>query len=120
MSTITIRDVTIENFYTCIGLKLDKEQEKYVAPNVLSIAESRVNPCYHPYAIYLDEVVIGFVMTDYDPSLEPKNKYWIPRLMIDFRYQGKGYGKRAMKEVINQISRHEDCECIRLSIIQKM
>ncbi|WP_099354971.1 GNAT family N-acetyltransferase [Fredinandcohnia onubensis] len=115
MSPIKIKEITIENFYECISLKLGEGQDRKIAPNVLSIAESKVNPCYTPYAIYLDEVVIGFVMTDYDPSLEPRNKYWVPRLMIDVRYQGKGYGKSAMKKIIDQLRTNEDCECIRLS-----
>ncbi|MFS0862756.1 GNAT family N-acetyltransferase [Fredinandcohnia sp. 179-A 10B2 NHS] len=116
MSKITIKPITIENIYKCIGLKVAEEQTNYIAPNVLSIAESKVNSCYTPYAIYAEEDVVGFVMTDYDPSLEVRNKYWVPRMMIDVHYQGKGYGKQAMREVINLLSRNEDCEYIRLSI----
>ncbi|MFE8699947.1 GNAT family N-acetyltransferase [Cytobacillus sp. FJAT-54145] len=115
MSIISIRDLTTENFYKCINLRLSEEQEKQIVSNVYSIAESKVNPCYTPYIIYLGEEVIGFVMTDYDPSLDDENKYWVPRLMIDSRFQGKGYGKEAMKIIIDRLRLKEDCKYIRLS-----
>jgi diamine N-acetyltransferase len=37
--------------------------------------------------------------------------------MIGEQFQGKGYGKSAMKEVIEMISKKEDCERIRLSVV---
>ncbi len=115
MGNISVQDVTISNFSKCINLQLGEGQENQIASNLYSIAESKVNPCYTPYAIYLDDTVIGFAMTDYDPALDEKNKYWVPRLMIDSRYQGKGYGKEAMKIVINDLKSKVDCRYIRLS-----
>ncbi|WP_456278776.1 GNAT family N-acetyltransferase [Bacillus sp. AK128] len=115
MTTVSVRDLSLNNFYKCINLKLREEQEKQVVSNLYSIGESKVNPCYTPYVIYLGEEVIGFVMTDYDPSLEDQNKYWVPRMMIDHRFQGKGYGKEAMEIVIERLSVNEDCKYIRLS-----
>ncbi|MBM6617575.1 GNAT family N-acetyltransferase [Bacillus suaedaesalsae] len=115
MQHLTINEVTVHNFIPVINLKLAESQKNHIASNVYSIAESKVNPCFTPYAIYLGEEVIGFVMTDYDQTLEDKNKYWIPRLMIDERYQGKGYGKLAMNIIIENLFSNDDCSCIRLS-----
>lgn len=112
---ISIQDITKENIYKCISLKLSEEQKNRIAPNVYSIAESKVITNYTPYAINLDDVVIGFVMVDYDPTLSDEDKYWVPRFMIDQRYQGKGYGKQAMKQVIENLRTNEDCQRIRLS-----
>jgi diamine N-acetyltransferase len=115
MAELEISGLTQENLYKCIHLKLGEGQGNLIAPNVYSIAESKVNLCFTPYAINLDKEVIGFVMVDYDPTLDEKNKYWIPRFMIDIRYQAKGHGKEAMKKIINTLSANEDCSFIRLS-----
>lgn len=115
MTKISLQDITKDNFYKCISLKLSEEQKNRIAPNVYSIAESKVITNYMPYAIYLEDVVIGFVMVDYDPTLPAEDKYWVPRFMIDQRYQGQGYGKTAMRIVIEKLCANEDCERIRLS-----
>lgn len=115
MANITIQNVTQENIYKCIALKLGEDQKDRIAPNVYSIAESKVITNYTPYAIYLDDHVIGFVMVDYDPTLNNEDKYWVPRFMIDQRYQGKGYGKIAMRQVIENLRSKHDCQRIRLS-----
>ncbi|MGJ7912527.1 GNAT family N-acetyltransferase [Neobacillus sp. LXY-1] len=47
-----------------------------------------------------DDKMVGFTMFGLSPIL---NVYFITRLMIDYRYQGKGYGKAAMLEIINQM-----------------
>ncbi|KAA0546698.1 GNAT family N-acetyltransferase [Bacillus sp. BGMRC 2118] len=115
MNTITIHEVNAHNFNSVINLKLADFQKDYIASNVYSIAESKVNSCYTPYSINLGKEVIGFVMTDYDPNLEDQNKYWIPRFMIDARYQGKGYGKQGMQVILKGLFTNEDCSFVRLS-----
>ncbi|MDZ5473740.1 GNAT family N-acetyltransferase [Bacillus sp. 31A1R] len=115
MAVISVRELTLDNIYKCINLNLDESQKNRIAPNVYSIAESKVNPNYTPYVIYADQDVIGFAMVDYDPTLDGEDKYWVPRFMIDVRQQGKGYGKEAMKQIIHMLKEAPDCERIRLS-----
>lgn len=59
-----------------------------------------------PYAIYNDGIMVGFVMAVYQPidvdnPEDDEDIYYLPRLMIDKKYQGKGYGKEAMKKIID-------------------
>ncbi|MGD6965555.1 GNAT family N-acetyltransferase [Rossellomorea vietnamensis] len=115
MAQISIQELTVENMYKCLDLKLAEDQVDRIAPNVYSIAESKVNPNFTPYAIQLDEEVIGFVMTEYDPKEIEERKYWIPRFMIDVSYQRKGYGKEAMQQVIGMFKGNDDCHYISLS-----
>lgn len=115
MTNVTIRDLTRENIYKVINLKLDEDQVDRVAPNVYSIAESKVRTDFTPRVIYLAEEIIGFVMTDFDPNEREDRKFWIPRFMIDKRYQRKGYGKKAMHEVIRILMEHNECHYIGLS-----
>lgn len=115
MAQISIQELTVKNLYKCLELKLAEDQVDRIAPNVYSIAESKVDPNLTPYAIHLDEEVIGFVMTENDPNEIEERKYWIPRFMIDLSFQRKGYGKEAMQQVIDMLKKNEDCHYIGLS-----
>jgi len=111
--TITLRDITRENFNRCIELVVREEQKSFVATNVYSIAQSRVEPTFVPQAIYDGEEMVGFVMYGYDPE---ENCYYVGRLMIDKNQQGKGYGRAAMREAIRRMRKQPDCREIALSI----
>jgi diamine N-acetyltransferase len=63
----------------------------------LVLAQSKVQPECIPLAVYDDELLVGFVMNCID---EDDGEYWIYRLMIDKQYQSKGYGKKAMKKLL--------------------
>ncbi|WP_158282224.1 GNAT family N-acetyltransferase [Salipaludibacillus keqinensis] len=115
MAQISIQELTVKNLYKCLNKKLAEDQINRVAPNVYSIAESKVDPNFTPYAIHLDEEVIGFVMTENDPNEIKERKYWIPRFMIDVSYQRKGYGKEAMRHIIDMFKKNDDCHYIGLS-----
>lgn len=42
--------------------------------------------------------------------------WWIYRLMIDERYQGRGYGRAALEQVIARIRQEPGCDKIIVSI----
>lgn len=107
-----LRKISSENFIICGRLSVGKDGEKFVAPNVWSLAQAYVrlenNECKPiPFGIYKDEVMVGFIMMAYyreDQDEELKeNIYNIWRFMIDENYQGKGYGKEALLKAIKYI-----------------
>ena len=107
MAEIVLREITRENFRECVSLKLEPSQEALVAPNVESLAEAKVDPTLVPLAIYDraalgaplgDHGMVGFTM--YGPVAAVG---FIKRLMIDKRFQRKGYGRAAMREVIRRL-----------------
>lgn len=53
-----------------------------------------------PYAVYSDDKLVGFVMYCVDVD---DNEHWLYRLMIDKKYQGKGYGKKALTIVLDNM-----------------
>ncbi|MFC1954894.1 GNAT family N-acetyltransferase [Chloroflexota bacterium] len=110
--TTTLRSITIENWIECIKLKVRQDQQDFVATNVYSIAGSKVDPSMVPKAIYNEEVMVGFTMYGRDPE---DGKYWIVRLMIDEQYQGNGYGKQAILQVINLLKQNDNCTDITVS-----
>lgn len=109
---ITLREITKDNWKQCISLKVAPNQQNFVASNLYSLAESRFEPDCMPLAIYHDETMVGFTLYGRDSS---DGSYWIARLMVDQQYQGRGYGRAAMQEVIRRLKATPDCAEIRIS-----
>ena len=112
METVSLRDVTPDNFEKIVGMKVRPDQQGFVAPNDYSLAESKVFPRHYPFAIYAGEDPVGFLMYDY---WDERKEYWIARLMIAADHQGKGYGRAAMLLAIQLIRGQPGCSSISLS-----
>ena len=97
---IEFKEIDRENFWEVVDLKVTKEQNYFVASNAISIAQSKVQPECIPYAVYYDETLIGFVMYCLDAK---DNEYWIYRMMIEQKFQGKGYGYKTLEKLIQMI-----------------
>lgn len=110
---VTLREITPENFDECVNLKVADDQKTFVAANVYSIAQSKVYPMDLPFAVYNDDdEMVGFVLLGLDTDI---NSYYLARLMIDEKHQGKGYGRAAMLAVIEELKKkNEDCREIYL------
>lgn len=109
---IELQKITDDNFDECIKLEPKEEQKSYVASNICSLAEAYVALTNNegvpmPYAIYNNDIMVGFIMLLYTEAQEnhDENAYWVCRLMIDKLYQGKGYGKEAMTKALELIRR---------------
>jgi diamine N-acetyltransferase len=107
--SVTLQPITEENWRICIGLEPAPDQRRFVAPNVYSLTEAQFYPAAQTRAIYADETMVGFVVWGIGPQ-EPPGTMWISRLMIDQRYQGRGYGRTAMLLVMDEII-HTVPEC---------
>jgi diamine N-acetyltransferase len=111
---ISLREITPENFSEVIDLNVAEDQRLFVAPNVKSIAQAKIYPTAVPLAIYHENEPVGFAMYAFDTD---DQKYYLVRLMIDEKHQGKGYGKAAALEVIERMKQIEDCRAIYLSFV---
>ena len=103
--------ITWENYATvAVGLKLNEKQQTFLGNNELSLVQAYVSSAndehpWLPFAIYLDDTVIGFTMIAYATAGEliKENHYGIYRFMIAEEYQGKGYGREALAKIIEKI-----------------
>lgn len=98
-----LREITGDNYQRILNLSTGKGQEKFVTANLYSLAHAWVfQKTARPYALYEGEEPVGFIMFDWRPE-----KKWVEiwRLMIDHRFQGKGYGRRAMELALEKIRR---------------
>lgn len=114
--TIYFKDINEENWKECIFLTTNKDNkhsicEEFVASNALSIAQSKIQKGWITKAIYDENIMIGFTMYGY---CYENSFYEICRLMIDHKYQGKGYGKAALRKVIEEMKKFKDCNEIYL------
>lgn len=103
-----LEKVSGKNVWDILKLTVYKEQENFVASNDVSIIEAYIaitgNGYAFPFGIYENDTLIGFLMIgfdtdDYWDDAPPvaKGNYNLWRLMIDRKYQNKGYGKEALK-----------------------
>jgi diamine N-acetyltransferase len=111
---VALREITRENFRECVRLATTEDHARFVAPNVFSIAESKVSPHFVPLAIYDGDAMIGFAMHGRVPET---GRHYIHRFMIAAGHQGKGYGKEAMRLLIAEMAKSPDCREIYLSYV---
>lgn len=112
--SISLREITKDNFKDCVDLKVAEEQKYFVATNVMSIAQSKVYSHMIPLAVYKNEEIVGFTLYGKDPE---SNKYYIIRLMIDEKFQDEGFGKQATLKLIERMGKNKDCNEIYLYFV---
>ena len=109
---IELREINMENFQECIRLSVAESQRKFVASNMYSLAEAKADGASNPLAIYYEDQMVGFTMYCYESD---SKLGYIDRLMVGAEYQGQGYGRAAMIEVIARLQNTPGCERIRTS-----
>ena len=112
--TVTLRPITRDNLWAVVDLKPHPGQEESVADNIDSIANAYVEPTFVPLAVYAGDELVGFAMYGQHPET---GAWWVIRLMIDGKYQGKGYGRAAMEAVIAMMAERVGCEEIVTSFV---
>ena len=123
---IELRKISIldDNMKECIELGVLPEQEDFVASNAFSLAEAYDTNKAHtqeskfavavPYAIYENGKMVGFVMYGYFPPgkdddsddesyNQDEPQYYVWRLLIDKNHQGRGIGREAVRQVMEEI-----------------
>lgn len=107
---IYLKEITNKNIWKVCALEPFDEQKDFVAENIQSLAEAYATRNEGnnalPLAVYQDDELIGFVMIgkgtvgNEEESDLIKENYCLWRLMIDKKFQGKGYGKQTMDAVM--------------------
>ena len=116
---IRLVKITYKNIWDILDLKVFRSQKNFVAPNVDSIATAYAthdSGCFaFPFGIYDDDKPVGFLMIGFNEAVmyeafddveapeSLRNNYSIWRLMIDKRYQGRGYGREAIRLALDFI-----------------
>ena len=104
----------MENFRECIKLSVAEAQKGFVASNMYSLAEAQTDGVSQPRAIYAGEQMVGFIMYDFEPK---KDRGYISRLMVAEEHQRTGYGREAMRQVIEEFKRNPACKEIQTAVV---
>lgn len=92
---VELRKITKENYEECLNLNIAESQKAFVSSTAHSLAQAWVYyDTAFPFAIYADNIMVGFIMLGY---YEVGGYYTLWKLMVDEKYQNKGYGKKALK-----------------------
>ena len=106
-----LEPVDVRNVWKILKLRVSEQQKEFVAPNDASIVEAYLTLAagghVFPFGVMAGEEPVGFVMIGYgvDDAYEDAPRiaygnYSVWRLMIDERYQGRGYGSAALRLAI--------------------
>jgi diamine N-acetyltransferase len=111
MPAIELREITYDNFESVIGLGVSEGQNIFVAPVVFALAEAFVyRPQLWALAAYDGDEPVGFVMYGHQLS---RDRWKVQSLIVDERYQGRGYGRAIMQAVIAlMVERHRCHEIV--------
>lgn len=111
---IHLEKIDYRNIWDIIELEVTEPQEEFVASNQISLAQAYgvrdSETKAFPFGIYHDDTPVGFLMIgfneaatygdDEEPPGTLAGNYSLWRLMIDRRYQRKGYGREAVKQAL--------------------
>jgi len=97
-SKVSLKEITPETVRTICSLKVSESQDKFVAPNAISIAQAYFEPMAWFRAIYADDTPVGFIMLEKNTE---KAEYFLWRMMIAEEYQRMGFGDQAMRILID-------------------
>jgi GNAT superfamily N-acetyltransferase len=116
-SVVSLREITDENRDAVLALRIAASQEGYVSSVADSLEEARETPEGNPWyrAVYADGEPVGFVMLSWNVTPDPPRiigPWFLWKLLIDERHQGRGYGREAVKLVADIAREHGAAELL--------
>lgn len=103
------REIGMANLSEILDVKVLPYQEKYVAPNAVTVAQFHYEPSAWMRGLWDGDTAVGLIAM-INPSVEspsfeegdPDDGGYLWRLMIGVDHQGKGYGRQAMQVAFDQ------------------
>jgi diamine N-acetyltransferase len=114
-SVVSLQEITAETVRPVCKLSVDEAQRRFVAPNAVSLAEALFSDHAWYRAIQADDTLVGFLMVEDKPEVP---EYFLWRFMIDGRYQGLGFGRRALELVVDHVRTRPGATKLETSVVQ--
>jgi diamine N-acetyltransferase len=120
---VRLREITSANRAAVEALTVTATQAEYVTGVEESLVEAAETPDARPWyrGVYLAHEPVGFVMiSDGITVVNPDylGPYYLWRLLIDQRYQGRGYGSAALSLVVEHVRARPDARMLITSVGQ--
>ena len=119
-SKVSLREITAATVRAVTKLAVTEYQNRFLAPNAVSLAQALFAPDAWYRAIYLGDELVGFVMLSDQSLLDPvptRPEAFVWRFMVDARYQYMGIGRAAMHLVIEHVRSKRVFEVLKLSYV---
>ncbi|MCI0573348.1 MAG: GNAT family N-acetyltransferase [Myxococcaceae bacterium] len=119
---VSLQEVTRANWRDALALGVHPAQQRFVAdvepPAAIALAKAYVRPSgipVVPFGIYAGIAMVGFLVLAYEPGSE--ENYWLSHFFVDRRYQGQGYGGRALETLARKLeAEHPSCRALQLTV----
>ena len=115
---ITFKPVTQENRAEVLKLKVGEGQAHFIESVQQCLDEADRRKSWRPVGIYHEEELVGFAMYGFFWEYFPAGRVCLDRLLIDERYQGRGYGKAALQMLLERLTGEYRRKKIYLSVIE--
>lgn len=99
------------NWESYLTIQVQSTQENFVPSVLYSLAQAKFENLF-PLGITLDNEIVGFLMYGNFSGI-----FWINRILIDKKFQRKGIGKAALRQLIAQFRQNPQCKEIRTSFV---
>ena len=116
-AAVSLREIKRETLRPFLRMKVAESQERMVANNAVSIAQAHFEPKAWFRGIYADETPVGFIML-YDDPEEPV--YFLWRLMVAAEFQGMGYGRKAIAQLVEYVKTRPNATELKVSHVPEL
>jgi diamine N-acetyltransferase len=118
---VRLVEITPENAAAVRRLRVTAGQEAYVASVAESLEEAAASPEAGPWcrAVYINDTPVGFVMLGISVEAQDERypfRYFLWRLLIDERFQGRAYGAETIDSVVAELRTHPGADALFTSV----
>ncbi len=101
---MTLRPITDDNRVSVLALRVRPSQERFVGSVQQALQDAADYPHAKPWyrAMYVGDDPVGFVMVSWNVPPQPPDiigPWFLWKLLVDRRYQGRGYGAQAVRTI---------------------
>jgi putative membrane protein len=107
---VTLREITEANIDWVGEVRVVGEQRFHVASIAKTFWQSRGRDDFWMRAIFAGDDPVGFACV-----VDRGEEAYIARLLVDYRHQGRGYGKEAIRLLLDEVRRNPACNRVTLS-----
>ena len=117
--SIEFKEITSQNWIKLYSLEVKQVQKNFVASNVAILAKAFAyrRDSSKVYGLYNEDIPIGLIMQR-DFYKNDEAICILDQIMIDKNFQGKGYGKAAVKQWLHKIENENKYDFIMLCYLE--